>query len=239
MNPQKVVVFDLDETIGYFTELGAFIDALENWLNKSISRTLFNQILDLFARFYLRPNILSILRYLKEKKEAGICSKVMIYTNNNGPRRWVLSIKSYLEYKLNYKLFDRIISAYKIGDKKIEKCRTTHEKTYDDFLACSRVSKNAKICFLDDTLHPRMKHDQIDYIHLTQYRFTVPFKKLTDIFLNSKVGDMIDDPNEFNNYMYNSMFKNMFTDMRGGKSYLSSVERKQIIKRLHNFLYKF
>jgi len=239
MNTQKVVVFDLDETIGYFTELGAFIDALENWLNKSISRTLFNQILDLFAPFYLRPNILSILRYLKEKKEAGICSKVMIYTNNNGPRRWVLSIKSYLEYKLNYKLFDRIISAYKIDNKQIEKCRTTYEKTYNDFLACSRVSKKAKICFLDDRLHPKMRHDNIYYIHLTQYRFTVPYNKLADIFLNSKIGYMIDDHNKFNNFINKAMFKSMYTDMKGGKSYLSSVERKQIIKQLHEFLYKF
>ena len=84
-----------------------------------------------------------------------------------------------------------------------------------------------------------MIHDQIHYIHLTQYRFTIPFKKLIDIFLNSKVGDMIDDPNEFNDHMYNYMFKDMFTGMRGGKSYLSSVERKQIIKQLHDFLYKF
>ena len=29
----KIVVFDLDETLGYFTELGIFYDCLKKYLN--------------------------------------------------------------------------------------------------------------------------------------------------------------------------------------------------------------
>ena len=42
--------------------------------------------------------------------------------------------KKYLELKLNYKLFDRVISAYKVNGIQIEKKRTSHDKTYKDLL---------------------------------------------------------------------------------------------------------
>ena len=43
--------------------------------------------------------------------------KVMIYTNNNGPKSWTYDIKHYIEKKLNYKLFDKIITAWKVNGK--------------------------------------------------------------------------------------------------------------------------
>ena len=85
-NP-KVVVFDLDETLGYFIEFGIFWDSLKEYVNKNnidcnINQDLFNKILDLFPEF-LRPNIINILQYLKKKKLTNKCSKIMIYTNNH------------------------------------------------------------------------------------------------------------------------------------------------------------
>ena len=65
----KIVVFDLDETLGYFVELGIFWDCLDyflkeetiNEINTIISKQdYFNEILDLFPEF-IRPNIVSIL----------------------------------------------------------------------------------------------------------------------------------------------------------------------------------
>ena len=52
----KIVVFDLDETLGYFTELGIFWDCLKNYLkiknvNKTLSQTDFNNVLDLYPEF--------------------------------------------------------------------------------------------------------------------------------------------------------------------------------------------
>ena len=32
----RVIIFDLDETLGYFVELGIFIDCLEEFYNKKI-----------------------------------------------------------------------------------------------------------------------------------------------------------------------------------------------------------
>ena len=69
----KIVVFDLDETLGYFTEFGIFWDGLINYSkvkNKSsLTQSDFNDILDLYPEF-LRPNIINILNYLKNKKNS-------------------------------------------------------------------------------------------------------------------------------------------------------------------------
>ena len=77
--PDKIVVFDVDETLGYFTQLGIFWDALNIYYknqgdddniikSQDTQQYLFNTILDIYPEF-LRVNILAILNYLKRKKE--------------------------------------------------------------------------------------------------------------------------------------------------------------------------
>ncbi len=112
--PYKIVVFDLDETLGYFTEFGIFCDCLNYYFkNNEYSEKNFNELLNLFPEF-LRPKILSILQYLKIKKKENKCYKVMIYTNNQGDKSWAINIKNYFDKELNYKLFDQIIAAFKV-----------------------------------------------------------------------------------------------------------------------------
>ena len=62
----KIVVFDLDETLGYFMELGMFWDALNAYIKHKqiknpINQELFDNVLDLYPEF-LRPNIIEILK---------------------------------------------------------------------------------------------------------------------------------------------------------------------------------
>ena len=93
----KIVVFDLDETLGYFVEYGIFWDCLNKYLlneNYELTQNNFNEILDLFPEF-LRPNIINMLNYLKNKKQSKCCNKMMIYTNNQGPKKWAQQIISY------------------------------------------------------------------------------------------------------------------------------------------------
>ena len=119
----KIVVFDLDETLGYFTQLSMFWYCLNNYIktinNKLyLSQTEFNEILDLYPE-YLRPNIINILNYLKKKKISKCCNKMMIYTNNTGSKEWCDKIISYFEKKINYKLKDQTICAFKINGERI------------------------------------------------------------------------------------------------------------------------
>ena len=87
---KKVVVFDLDETIGHFEELGRFIDGLSALHeNKQfvhsyhkdafdhITQKHFNEILDLYPEF-LRPKILNIFKTLVKLKKKNKNLKVAI-----------------------------------------------------------------------------------------------------------------------------------------------------------------
>lgn len=187
----KIVVFDMDETLGYFIELGMFWDSLceylkKNNINISINQDLFNKILDLYPEF-LRPNIISILEYLKSKKQKKHCEKLMIYTNNQGPEEWSHYIKNYFDDKLKFKIFDQVIAAFKVKGKRVELCRTTHMKTLKDFTKCTKVPESTQICFLDDVYYPGMSRDNIYYINIKPYIHDISFEEMINRFLKSNI----------------------------------------------------
>jgi hypothetical protein len=184
---KKIVVLDVDETIGYFVELGIFCDALTKtlWNNDpTMQYAQFNHLMNAFPEF-LRPNIMDLLRFLKTKKESNECCGVMIYTNNNGPREWVEHIIRYIESKLDGHMFDKIVAAFKINGKIIEMGRTTHDKTYDDFMRCTKLPPNVEVCFLDDQMHSQMEHDQVYYINVKPYVHELSVQTLVDRFMQS------------------------------------------------------
>jgi hypothetical protein len=188
-NPPKkrIVVLDVDETIGYFVELGIFCDALTQtaWNNDATAQYAhFNHLLDAFPEF-LRPNIMDILLFLKRKKEVNECCGVMVYTNNNGPRAWVEHIIKYMESKLGAPLFDQIVAAFKVNGKIIEMGRTTHDKTYDDLMRCTKLPSNVEVCFLDDQMHSHMEHGQVYYINVKPYVHQLSVQTLMERFMQS------------------------------------------------------
>ena len=197
----KIVVFDLDETLGYFVEFGIFWDILSQYLNKETDQQFFNNLMDLYPEF-LRPKIINILKYLKNKKISKKCQKLMIYTNNQGSRKWINYIISYFESKLEgYKLFDQIITAFKINGKQIEFCRTTNNKTYHDFIRCTKLPINAEICYLDDTFYPEMAHDNIYYINIKPYVHDLPFNEMYKRFFESNIGRTLIDKEIMNHFI--------------------------------------
>ena len=156
VNHRKIVVFDMDETLGHFVQLGALYDVLEHIYDKPMSQSYFNQLIELYPNM-LRPNILQILNYVKTKKQNKKCSNVYIYTNNQGPKSWGNHIRKYFESKLSYSLFDDIIGAYKIRGILNDERRSTNKKTFDDLQSITKIDGTTKICFLDDQYHKNSK----------------------------------------------------------------------------------
>jgi len=243
----KIVVFDLDETLGYFTELGIFWDSLEYYTKikekHPLSQSDFNNVLDLYPEF-LRPNIINILKYLKTKKESACCNKIMIYTNNTGPKTWANHIIEYFESKTGCKIIDQVIAAFKINGKNIEICRTTHNKTHEDLIRCTKIPTNTEICYLDDTFYPDMANDNIYYINVKPYYHDLDFDYMLDKFANSSIGKKIIDENDLNDefkkimdkqiklYRYKCLEKNL-------KEYeIDKILGKQILNHLHEFFNK-
>ena len=240
----KIVVFDLDETLGYFTEFGIFWDCLIYYLKnkneETITQSDFNDILDLFPEF-LRPNIINILTYLKNKKQSLCCHKMMIYTNNSGPKEWSHHIIDYFSKKINYKLFDQLISAFKINGKVVEVCRTTHDKTYNDFIKCTKLPINAEICFLDDTFYPEMANDNIYYINVKPYYHDLKFEYMLDKFSKSDIGKkIINNDDNFIKIMneYIKLYKYDCIDKESNEYEMDKIVGKQIIKHLQDFFNK-
>ena len=170
----RIVVFDVDETMGYFSKLGKIWQILNNYAKAKsrakLGQSEFNTMLDLFPEF-IRPHLLTILNYIKHQKKMDKCNKVMIYTNNQASADWIQYIKSYFETKLKYQLFDKIISAFKINGKRIEPNRTTHKKTHTDLLSCAKIPANTQICFIDNTYYSDMDVDDVVYIKVKPYTY--------------------------------------------------------------------
>ena len=173
----KVVVFDLDDTIGHFVQLSGLDWFLTKLYGKVVTREHFNEILDLYPKIF-RPRIFKIMEFLKIEKKRRKDVKVMIYTNNTGCKIWVHRIKSYIEKKIDYKLFDRVICGWKYDGRIIEPNRTGWDKKYTDLLRCGHLTKKDEILFLDDQYHPDMFHPKVTYLQLKPYFYNYPHKQM-------------------------------------------------------------
>jgi hypothetical protein len=236
----KIVVFDLDETLGYFQEYGILWNSLTKYLsdeNIILSQTIFNNILDLYPEF-IRPDILPILNYLKTKKKQGQCNNVMIFTNNQAPKVWSEMIQCYFDKMLNYSLFDKIIGAFKINGKIMEMCRTCNGKNINDLLCCTKLPSNTEICFIDDVLHSGMISDNVYYINVKPYVYSLPFETVIERLLNSKIlHNEIKDKHIFKIFLLESMnkYKNKFHVKSNDEYNIDKILSKKILEHLHTF----
>lgn len=236
----KVVVFDVDETLGNFAQFSIFGHVLDDYFNQhDIIYRYFNDLVDLYPEI-IRPKMVRILDYIRKKKNAGICSKVMIYTNNMAPDKWVTHIRRYFEFKLKHivaenekdiaivpPLFDHLIGGFKPNQPYSTSGhpqRTTKEKTIDDFIHCSRLPVNIDICFLDDVYHSKMTDERVYYIKLQPFYSYISFETFVVRFLNS------------------SLFRDVFDkiDVSSITPSMSSAVKKQIISiELHDMFIKY
>jgi hypothetical protein len=192
----KFIIFDLDETLGYFKQL-YFIFSVLKKINASFSITqpIFNRVLDLFPEF-LRPNILDILGYLKQQKKFHRNTYLIIYTNNIHPN-WTRYIQTYIEHKLHsfsegkedmnvsgsvsgsspssFSLFDKMIDA-----QRHTSCRQHQRKHLDDLFRCIDYSAQSSICYIDNEYHPGMKSRHTHYCKLSSYVHNLPTRVVAD-----------------------------------------------------------
>ena len=238
--PEKIVVFDVDETLGYFTQLGIFWDALNAYYStiqvQQNQQQLFNSLIDIYPEF-LRVNIIPILNYLKHKKDRKKCKQIMIYTNNHAPKEWISNVINYFHDKIKYKLFDKIIRAFKVNGKIIEFCRSSNNKLISDFFNCTKIPSNSEICFIDDVYYSNMVDDNVYYIKLNPYIYNLPFHVMIERFINSKYGNKLTNINDFTEIMNNYINKyNFVYSKKNEKDYeLDKIISKKIMLHLQTF----
>ena len=230
-----VIAFDLDETLGSFSDLETLWSSIHSFHPDKITID-FNKLLDLYPEF-LRYGILPILDFLYQKKKKGICDKIYIYTNNQCSPEWCKMIAKYFDYKLNIsndtitnkemlsrsdgnssisslktdkELFDKIICAFKINNKIVEMGRTTHNKTHNDFIKCTVMPKKTRLCFVDNTYFNEMNNDNVYYIQPMSYFHHLSTEIILDRFLGSELcrNSIIETEHYlFSDYLYMQFFK--------------------------------
>lgn len=234
-SPRKIVVFDLDETLGSFVELGMFWDAIKNVLgDEYTSKNDFNTLMRIFPEF-TRPNIVEILRYLVNKRNKKECYKIMIYTNNQGPRSWAQMITEYFDSRIGEKVFDQIIAAFRVRGKSVELCRTSHDKSVDDLIRCTRIPRNTQICFLDDQHHPMMEDNNVYYINVKPYSYSMSFQAMAGRYYNNVHIDM--NKKDFEKAIVNHMNQYSYTVTPKSRVEIDvdQVISKQIMFHLEDF----
>ena len=241
-NKSKIVVLDVDETIGYFVELGIFCDALTRiaWNNDPRTQYAhFDHLMDAFPEF-LRPNILDLLKFLKMKKNAQECAGVLVYTNNCGPRVWVEHITKYIESKLGEPLFDQIVAAFKVNGEIIEVSRTTNDKTYEDLLRCTKLPPNVEVCFLDDQMHSKMEHAQVYYINVKPYVHQLSVDTLIERFMKNPVlrSTTALSANELRTRVMSFMQRFLCTPKNTLEQEVDAIISKKIMEHLKTFFLK-
>jgi hypothetical protein len=248
----KVIVFDLDETIGSFSDLDILWRGLLEYTNINNdfifnnTQEKFNELLDLYPEF-LRYGILNILDFLYYKKLKGECDKVYIYTNNQLQKQWTNMIIQYLENKQNVEtLFDDFISAFKINKQIIDPRRTTNNKTYNDFIRCVLVPRKTEICFIDNTYYDKMKNDKVYYIQPKPYYHKMKTYEIISRFVNSDFINLYDKMNrnimktECSDFLYGWFIKNksLNTSVKSDNEVeIDLAVSKQMMYHIQEFFY--
>ena len=232
MSINNVIVFDIDETLGFFQEINYLWHLIKS-NTQNINNFDFFKLLDLYPEF-LRPNILIILNYIKNAKMNYKCTNVMIFTNNQTSTEWITLLVDYFNFKLKYILFDKIIGAFKIRGKIIEINRTSHIKKYNDFINCSKLPFDTKICFIDDKYYNTMENKNLIYIKIKPYIYEIPkhilFNRFYDNFtqFNSRINLNLIRKIE-NKFNYSFLDKN--EDIQ-----IHKILSKKILHYIKNFL---
>jgi hypothetical protein len=186
----KVIVFDLDETLGYFSQFSLFWNALIKELQNTgivVDQKIFSSVFSLYPEF-VRPNIKRVLRLIRDQKRSQICEQVLVYTNNNGPQVWVRMLVKYFNELAEGDVFDYIIHAFVSEVSAMKTCRTSICKSYSDLVQCASLPKDAEICFIDDVYYPTMISRQVYYVNIRPYYYNLPYEELIRRFRQSPLG---------------------------------------------------
>ena len=152
----KNIVFDFDETIGYFDQIIEII----KYTKKTSKEEIFN-FLKIFP-FVFRTSIFDIFCYIVRLKKEKKIKNVILYSNNNNDV-FIGIVLSFIHEKLNYDLFDTSISINQTHNK---------NKNITDLLNYSNglLNKNSSIFFIDDKEYQDMKSIQY-YIKCESYKY--------------------------------------------------------------------
>ena len=197
----KNIVFDFDQTIGYFEQIIEII--------KHTKKTSKLDIFELFILFPLvfRTNIFDIFNYIVRLKKERKIKTVILYSSNNNDT-FIEYVLSFIHQKLNYTLFDTSISL-----------NQTHTKNKNilDLLKYSNglLTKKSSIFFIDDKEHNEMKCIKY-YIKCESYRYVYSNKIIQETLKLNNENNItkINEKNKITQSVYSAISKEIISKIR-------------------------
>lgn len=153
----RVVILDLDETLGAFRAFAAFLRAISPYL---VPYVLFAQMLDQHPE-YLRPGILELLSFLNDNRRFDRC-RVVLYTNN-ASAAWVDMAVRYFQERVAADLFSAVVHG--AHPRRLD----PRKKSLDDLLQCIKVPPKTEFLAVDDCHHEALKEGVAVYVQITPY----------------------------------------------------------------------
>lgn len=205
----KNIVFDFDETIGYFEQIIEIV--------KHTKKTSKMDVFELFTLFPLvfRTNVFDIFYYIVRLKKEKKIKSVILYSNNNNDV-FIGYVLSFVHEKVNYTLFDLSISLNQTHNK---------NKNTNDLIRCSNglLNKKSSIFFIDDKEYDDMKSIKY-YIKCESYKYVY-----SNSFIERKINNEL-NMNEITNIITKVNEKNKISQS------IYTIISKEIINKLRLFV---
>jgi hypothetical protein len=137
-------------------------------------------------------------------------------------------------------LFDKIIAAFKVRGKHVELGRTSHDKTMDDFVRCTKLPENIEVCFIDDLYHSGMADDNVYYINVKPYKYQMRIENMITRYMNSHLGNKIKNKEHFTSVMTDDFkrYKYRIHDKTQKEQEIDEIIGKRMLQHLKQFFYE-
>ena len=140
---KKCIIFDLDETLGYFTQIYILTLRFQSLYDINLGDTDYHNLFNEFENIF-RPGIFVLLAYLNAlKKKYPI--KIILYTNTIMCDTFINHIITYINNKINIKenIFDNIITLS-------SSCRKYLTKQFTDLHKCIKCLATGYVFLIID-----------------------------------------------------------------------------------------
>jgi hypothetical protein len=235
----KILVFDMDETLGHFVELSMFLDAVQDFYKKKVDDIHFFKIFDLFPEF-IRPNIIKMLKYINHKRNRKYCNKIVIYTNNQGQKSWAELIAAYFEYrvKLNkVRISNANISNANISNANISNANANisviNKNLFDTIIGAYKIG--GKQIEPERTTHDKTVSDLIKCLKINE--------NTKICFLDDQYHPLMEHKNVYyincKPYIYNLSFEEMAERYFKSFSQMVQIEKSEFVNHIKTFMNSF